>query len=143
MVDLESHASRRFVGYSFLTACLVIGTAIAVIIATQAVAGAAVATVNLGTAGSFGVLAGSTVTNTGATIINGDLGVSPGTAITGFPPGIVNGAVHDADGVAAGAQSDLITAYNDAAGRSPRAASVPSSVRVRPSRPACTTPRHR
>jgi hypothetical protein len=119
MVNLSSHAPRRTVGYSFLAACLVLGTAIAVIIATQSVAGAAVATVNLGTAGSFGVLAGSTVTNTGATIVNGDLGVSPGTAITGFPPGIVNGAVHDADGVALGAQSDLTTAYNDAAGRSP------------------------
>jgi hypothetical protein len=119
MVNLRRHTSRRTAGYSFLAACLVFGTAIAVIIATQSVAGAAVATVNLGTAGSFGVLAGSTVTNTGATIVNGDLGVSPGTAITGFPPGIVNGTVHDADGVAAGAQSDLTTAYNDAAGRSP------------------------
>ena len=94
------------------------------LIATQSVAGAAVATVNLGTAGSFGVLAGTTVTNVPTpvathTIINGDLGVSPGTAITGFPPGVVNGAVHAADGVAAGAQSDLTTAYNDAAGRSP------------------------
>jgi Ice-binding-like len=119
MVNLRRHTSRRTAGYSLLAACLVFGTAIAVIIATQSVAGAAVATVNLGTAGSFGVLAGSTVTNTGATIVNGDLGVSPGTAITGFPPGIVNGTVHDADGVAAGAQSDLTTAYNDAAGRSP------------------------
>jgi type VI secretion system secreted protein VgrG len=78
-----------------------------------------VAPVGLGTAASFAVLAGSTVTNTGATILNGDLGVSPGTAITGFPPGIVNGTTHDDDGVAAGAQSDLTTAYNDAAGRTP------------------------
>jgi len=124
MVNLSSHASRRTAGYSLLAACLVLGTAMAVIIATQSVAGAAVATVNLGTAGSFGVLAGTTVTNVPTpvathTIINGDLGVSPGTAITGFPPGVVNGAVHDADGVAAGAQSDLTVAYNDAAGRSP------------------------
>jgi hypothetical protein len=80
-----------------------------------------VAPVNLGTAASFAVLAGSTATNTGATILNGDLGVSPGTAITGFPPGIVNGTIHDDDGVAAGAQSDLTTAYNDAAGRTPAA----------------------
>ena len=124
MVNLATHASRRIAGYSLLAACLVLGTAIAVIIATQSVAGAAVATVNLGTAGSFGVLAGTTVTNVPTpvathTIINGDLGVSPGAAITGFPPGVVNGAVHAADGVAAGAQSDLTTAYNDAAGRSP------------------------
>jgi Ice-binding-like len=119
MIRVGGHISRRLTGYSCLAACLVLATAIAVIIATQSVAGAAIATVNLGTASSFGVLAGSTVTNTGSSIINGDLGVSPGTAITGFPPGIVTGAVHAADGVAGGAQSDLTTAYNDAAGRSP------------------------
>jgi Ice-binding-like len=113
-------AARRLTGYSGLTAGLVITTAVAVvIIATQSAAGAAEAPVGLGTAGSFGVLAGSAVTNTDASVINGDLGVSPGTAITGFPPGIVTGTIHDADGVAAGAQSDLTTAYNDAAGRSP------------------------
>jgi Ice-binding-like len=119
MIDVGNRASRRIGGYFVLAACLVLATAIAVIIATQSVAGAAIAAVNLGTASPFGVLAGSTVTNTGATVINGDLGVSPGTAVTGFPPGIVTGVIHKADGVAAGAQSDLTTAYNDAAGRSP------------------------
>jgi len=76
------------------------------------------ATVDLGTADSFAVLAGSEVTNTGPTEVNGDLGVSPGTAVSGFPPGIVNGATHTGtDAVAVQAQSDLTTAYNDAAGR--------------------------
>ena len=82
---------------------------------------AAQAPVGLGTAGNFGVLAGSTVTNTGPTTINGDLGVNPGAAITGFPPGHVNGTIHAADAVALQAQSDLTTAYNDAAGRTPAA----------------------
>jgi hypothetical protein len=77
--------------------------------------------VGLGTADSFGVLAGQTVTNTGPTTINGDLGVMPGTAVPGFPPGLVNGTIHAADAVALQAQSDLTTAYNDAAGRTPPA----------------------
>jgi ice-binding like protein len=77
------------------------------------------ASVPLGTADSFAVLAGSTVTNTGASVISGDLGVSPGTAATGFPPGTVSaGTVHGADAVAQQAQRDLVIAYNDAAGRS-------------------------
>ncbi|WP_306254347.1 ice-binding family protein [Ornithinimicrobium cryptoxanthini] len=77
----------------------------------------AVDRVGLGTATSYAVLAGSTVTNTGPSVINGDLGVSPGTAITGFPPGQINGEVHAADAVANVAKNDLATAYNDAAGR--------------------------
>jgi ice-binding like protein len=75
--------------------------------------------VGLGTADSFAVLAGSAITNTGPSTINGDLGVSPGTAISGFPPGTVNGTVHAADAVAGQAKTDLTTAYNDAAGRTP------------------------
>ena len=75
--------------------------------------------VSLGTAGSFGVLAGSTVTNTGSIeVLNGSVGVWPGLAVTGFPPGIVNapGTIHLGDAVAQTAQSDLTTAYNVAAG---------------------------
>ncbi len=69
---------------------------------------------------SFAVLGGSTVTNTNTpTIVNGDLGVSPGSAVTGFPPGIVTGGtIHAADAVAAQAQSDLTTVYNNLANRS-------------------------
>lgn len=72
---------------------------------------------SLGTAQSFAVLAGSTVTNTGPTYISGDLGVSPGTEVTGFPPGIVIGEIHTGDDVALQAQNDVITAYDDLAGR--------------------------
>ena len=72
--------------------------------------------VNLGTAGSYAVLAGSTVTNTGATVLFGDLGLSPGTAVTGFPSGIVHGTLNAGNAAAAQAQLDLTTAYNQAAG---------------------------
>jgi flagellar basal body-associated protein FliL len=72
--------------------------------------------VSLGTAANFEVLAGSGVTNTGLTVITGDMGVSPGTAVTGFPPGTLSGATHAGDGTAATAQVDLTTAYNNAQG---------------------------
>ena len=78
----------------------------------------------LGASAGFAVLAGSTVTSTGGTTVNGDLGVSPGTAVTGFGPGLVNGAVHAGDTAAAQAQLDLTTAYNDAAGRTVGAVTV-------------------
>ncbi|MGD0790949.1 MAG: ice-binding family protein [Terriglobales bacterium] len=73
-------------------------------------------TINLGTAGSYAVLAGSAVTNTGPSGIYGDLGVSPGCAITGIPPGIVHGAINACNAKAAQAQLDLTSAYNVAAG---------------------------
>ena len=75
--------------------------------------------ITLGSARSFGVLGTSTVTNTGATVVNGNFGVSPGTAYTGFPPGvIVNGAIYAADATAAQARADATTAYNVLVGES-------------------------
>jgi hypothetical protein len=62
---------------------------------------------------SFAVLGNTTVTNAGATIIMGDIGVSPGTAVTGFPPGTVTGgAIHAGDANAEAAQADAHTAYS-------------------------------
>jgi Ice-binding-like len=91
--------------FGLLLACLVFaGTALA-----------APATVGLGTAASFSVLGGSTVTNTGPTTMFGDLGLSPGSSVTGAPH--VLGATHVDDAVAIQAKTDLTTAYNDAAGR--------------------------
>lgn len=79
--------------------------------------------VGLGAATSFAVLAGSTVTNTGPSLIAGNLGVSPGTAVTGFPPGlVVNGVQNAANAVARGAKADLGKAWVDAAGRGPASA---------------------
>lgn len=82
---------------------------------------AAQLTVNLGTTSDFAVLAGSTITNTGATTINGDVGLHPGTAFPGRDKATISGSVYlaDAGGVAKKAKDDLVTAYNDAAGRGP------------------------
>lgn len=79
--------------------------------------------VNLGTTSTFAILAGSEITNTGMTIISGsaggDVGLSPGTAFTGQANVTTSGSVHIANAIAIEAKEDLITAYNDAAGRTP------------------------
>jgi hypothetical protein len=71
--------------------------------------------INLRSANPFAILAGSGVTNTGGTIINGDLGTSPTATITGAPT--VNGQIHAADPIAAQAEIDLTTAFNEARDR--------------------------
>jgi hypothetical protein len=107
--------STAVLALSTMAATLVLGAVIGV-----PAAFAAQPPVNMGTTTPFAVLAGSTVTNTGPSVISGSLGVSPGNAVTGFPPGLViNGAQHKADAVALQAKNDLVTAYNDAAGRTP------------------------
>lgn len=93
---------------------LLAGTGLATLLLFSA--SAAFAQISLGTAQNFGVLAGSAVTNTGATTVNGNVGVSPGSSVTGFPPGVVvGGAIHSNDAVAMQAQNDLTTAYNNIA----------------------------
>jgi Ice-binding-like/Bacterial Ig-like domain len=85
---------------------------------TTAAVACQASTVPLGTACGFGILAGSTVTNTGPSNVTGDVGVWPGTAITGFGGagnGTLTGMLHPGDGTAKQAQSDLTTAYNYAA----------------------------
>jgi hypothetical protein len=78
---------------------------------------AALSPVDLRSAAQFAILAGSTVTSTGQTRINGNIGIFPGTARTGFPPAqITKGAFHSADGMAKQAQLDLTTGYNAAMG---------------------------
>src|SRR5687767_13876395 len=74
-------------------------------------ASTAFATVDLATATPFSVLAGAGVTNTGPTVLGGDLGTCPTPAIIGFPPGEVKGTEHANDAVACQAQSDLTIAY--------------------------------
>ncbi|MDH2425982.1 ice-binding family protein [Sphaerisporangium sp. TRM90804] len=111
----------------FRLAVLALAPVASMLIATQSSAVAPQPPVDLGTAGDFAVLAGSTVTNTGATVVTGDLGLSPGTAVTGFPPGTVTGTIHAADAAAAQAKADLVAAYDDAAARTP-ATTVPTQL---------------
>ncbi|HZS74796.1 MAG TPA: ice-binding family protein [Candidatus Nitrosotalea sp.] len=66
---------------------------------------------NLGTAGNFAVLGASTVTNTGNSLVTGNLGVSPGTAITGFPPGKVIGTIYAGGPIPTRAHADAAIAY--------------------------------
>ncbi|HWL36409.1 MAG TPA: ice-binding family protein [Frankiaceae bacterium] len=87
-----------------------------VLAATPAAAGDPV---GLGTAKAFAVLAGSGITNTGATTITGDVGTFPTTAQTGFSSVTLVGTNHRGDAVTQGAKDDLVTAYDDAAGRTP------------------------
>ncbi len=96
-----------------------IGLAAVLAAALAGTALAAQAQVGLGTAASFAVLAGTTITNTGPTTITGDVGLHPGTAVTGFNTVTLNGAQHVADAVALKAKNDLANAYGDAAGRTP------------------------
>jgi len=71
----------------------------------------------LGASCSFGILGATpSVTSVGPTNVTGDVGISPAASITGFPPGTLTGTKHMADPVANTAQSDLTTAYNNAAG---------------------------
>ena len=99
-----------------LSAGIAVTLAIAMLAAGQTAFAAGPAPVPLGTAANFAVLAGTPdVTNTGPTIVTGDLGIHPAAAVTGFPPGTVNGTIHAANAVALQAKTDLDAAYTYAA----------------------------
>jgi hypothetical protein len=83
--------------------------------------------VPLGTANSFAILAGSTITNTGSSTVTGDIGLHPGTEYTGSAGVTHNGAVHLTDGVALQAKNDLTTAYTNAAGQ-PVSSTIPTEL---------------
>jgi hypothetical protein len=74
--------------------------------------------IDLGAATNFAVFAQATVTNAGATTVNGDLGLTPGLSVTGFPPGVMNGTIQLDNSAAAAALASLTTAYNNANGLS-------------------------
>jgi hypothetical protein len=105
----STHPKRGYAGVALALAALAL---FAVPVAARA------APVDLATVTPFVVLGGTTVTNSGPSVLNGDLGVSPGTELEGFGlPAVVNGTTHGPDEVAAQAQLDLATAYDAAAGQ--------------------------
>jgi hypothetical protein len=85
------------------------------------------APVNLGRAAPFALMATASVSGTGATQINGDVGLNPGSA-QGIPPSQVNGTIHVTDQAVIDAQADLLAAYNDATGRSTTSVSLPGNM---------------
>ncbi len=91
----------------------------AVAVALSPGAQAAAVGVPLGTAGSFSVLAGAGITNTGPTTVAGDIGSFPTTSITGTSTLTVGGTNHGGDAVTQGAKNDLVNAYNNAAAQAP------------------------
>ncbi|MDD4606115.1 MAG: ice-binding family protein, partial [Dysgonamonadaceae bacterium] len=70
----------------------------------------------------------STITNTGPSIINGDVGLSPGSALEGFPPGIIDGVQQITTPAAADAKLCLTEAYLDGQGRSLNSISLPGNL---------------
>ncbi len=105
-------------------AVVIVGLAV---MAPAVVADAAQTPVGLGTAGSFAILAGSGITNTGPTTVNGDVGTYPTPSESGTASMTITGTNHDGDAVTQGAKTDLVTAYNTAAGESP-ATAVPADL---------------
>jgi hypothetical protein len=77
------------------------------------------AAINLGAATPDAVVAGTTITNTGSSVISGDISLSPGTSIVGFPPGTASGTTDAADATSLAAQTSATAAYGVAASATP------------------------
>ncbi|RYP27081.1 hypothetical protein DL767_007816 [Monosporascus sp. MG133] len=73
----------------------------------------------MGLAETYGAIAATTLTSTGATLITGDCGTCPGTAITGFPPGECTGITSAGGTAACNAEAACLSAYNNARGVTP------------------------
>ena len=102
----------------FIAAAVALTLAISALTTSGIASAAGPTTVNLGPAGAFAILAGTpAITNTGASTVQGDVGIHPAAAVTGFPPGIVAGVIHAGDNPALIGKNYLGSAYDDAAGR--------------------------
>jgi hypothetical protein len=108
-------ARIRVASVATLASLFAVGLLVALVGGAQAASTA----VPLGTADSFAVLAGAGITNTGPTTLNGDLGTFPTTTITGSASLTITGTNHNGDSVTQQAKTDLVTAYNNAAGQGP------------------------
>ena len=117
--SVEAHRGRKPLGSRSVGAILVAVLAAGMLVTLVGGAAAAATTVPLGTANRFAVLAGSGITNTGPTTVTGDLGTYPTTTMTGTGSITVNGTNHHGDAVTQEAKTDLVTAYNTAAGEGP------------------------
>jgi hypothetical protein len=118
-ISIRTRPARTAVGLSALLVAgtLAVGSPASAGVSASAVAAPSSATfVDLGTAATYSILAGTSVANTGSgTVLAGDLGLSPSGAISGFPPGTLAGTIHDKDAAAEAAQSDRADAYAAAA----------------------------
>jgi hypothetical protein len=85
---------------------------------------------NLGAASGYALLAASTITNVGASVITGNLGLYPGTSVTGFPPGIITGRRDVTNTSAHAAQTAALAAYIDLQGRTPATTQGPGNIDI-------------
>ncbi|MEO5975462.1 MAG: ice-binding family protein [Ilumatobacteraceae bacterium] len=119
MARLRNNFQSYFSGVGAKARATLIATALLVPVMLVSLVGdvKAATAVGLGTADSFVVLAGSGITNTGATTLNGDMGTFPTLTITGSSTITITGTNHGGDSVTQSAKTDLVTAYNSAAGQ--------------------------
>ncbi|MFA6397532.1 MAG: ice-binding family protein [Candidatus Paceibacterota bacterium] len=99
---------KKYLIITAFTAVLILGVTSVIKAATW---------VDLLSADNFAILAGSGITNTGATTIVGDVGSFPTLTQTGFGSVTLTGINHLGDAGTQTAKTDLVTAYNDAAGQ--------------------------
>ena len=119
MISRYLPRTRRARFGAVLFVVMITGTSVGLIAGMTGIAQAAATAVPLGTASSFGVLAGAGISNTGPTTINGDIGTFPTTSETGTGSLTISGTNHGGDAVTQGAKGQLVTAYNVAAAEGP------------------------